>query len=98
MGAGARQAPILEPWARAEHPARPTTEGSAVSNIATLLDRNRAFAVDPSARGGMPRLPFIPNLNLYIVTCIDCRVDPAQVLSVKLSEALVQRNIGGRIT
>jgi carbonic anhydrase len=41
---------------------------------------------------------FIPNLNLYIVTCIDCRVDPAQVLGVRLGEALVQRNIGGRIT
>ena len=39
-----------------------------------------------------------PNLNLYIVTCIDCRVDPAQILGVKLGEALVQRNIGGRIT
>jgi carbonic anhydrase len=69
-----------------------------VSNIAPLLDRNRAFAGDPSTRQGMPRLPFIPNLNLYIVTCIDCRVDPAQILGVKLGEALVQRNIGGRIT
>jgi carbonic anhydrase len=69
-----------------------------LSNIAPLLDRNRAFAGDPGARQGMPRLPFIPNLNLYIVTCIDCRVDPAQVLGVKLGEALVQRNIGGRIT
>ena len=69
-----------------------------MSNIAPLLDRNRAFARDPGARRGMPRLPFIPNLNLYIVTCIDCRVDPAQVLGVKLGEALVQRNIGGRIT
>jgi carbonic anhydrase len=46
----------------------------------------------------MPRLPFIPNLNLYLVTCIDCRVDPAQILGVRLGEALVQRNIGGRIT
>jgi carbonic anhydrase len=69
-----------------------------MSNIAPLLDRNRAFASDPGARQGMPPLPFIPNLNLYIVTCIDCRVDPAQVLGVKLGEALVQRNIGGRIT
>jgi carbonic anhydrase len=75
-----------------------TTEGSALSNIAPLLDRNRAFASDPGARQGMPRLPFIPNLNLYIVTCIDCRVDPAQVLGIRLGEALVQRNIGGRIT
>jgi carbonic anhydrase len=68
-----------------------------LSNIAPLLDRNRAFASDPGARQGMPRLPFIPNLNLYIVTCIDPRVDPAQVLGVKLGDAVVQRNIGGRI-
>ena len=76
----------------------PTTEGYVLSNIAPLLDRNRAFAADPAARQDMPRLPFIPNLNLYIVTCIDCRVDPAQGLGVKFGEALVQRNIGGRIT
>jgi carbonic anhydrase len=69
-----------------------------LSNIAPLLDRNRTFAADPGARQGMPRLPFIPNLNLYIVTCIDPRVDPAQVLGIKLGEAIVQRNIGGRIT
>ena len=59
-------------------------------NIAPLLDRNRAFAADPGARQDMPALPFIPNLNLYIVTCIDCRVDPAQILGVRLGEALVQ--------
>jgi carbonic anhydrase len=46
-----------------------------VSNIAPLLDRNRAFASNPGARQNMPRLPFIPILNLYIVICIDCRVD-----------------------
>jgi carbonic anhydrase len=75
-----------------------TTEGKAVSNLAPLLDRNRAFASDPGARQGMPALPFIPNLNLYIVTCIDPRVDPVQVLGVRLGEAIVQRDIGGRIT
>jgi carbonic anhydrase len=69
-----------------------------LSNIAALLDRNRAFASDPGARQGMPRLPFIPHLNLYIVTCIDPRVDPAQILGVRLGEAIVQRDIGGRIT
>ena len=69
-----------------------------MSNIAPLLDRNRAFAADPSARAGMPRLPFIPHQNLYIVTCIDPRVDPAQILGVRLGEAIVQRDIGGRIT
>jgi len=69
-----------------------------LSNIAPLLDRNRAFADDPGARQGMPRLPFIPNQGLYIVTCIDPRVDPAQILGVRLGEAIVQRDIGGRIT
>ncbi|HEX3488211.1 MAG TPA: carbonic anhydrase [Streptosporangiaceae bacterium] len=69
-----------------------------MSNIAPLLQRNQAFASDPGARQGMPRRPFIPNLNLYIVTCIDPRVDPAQFLGVRLGEAIVQRDIGGRIT
>jgi carbonic anhydrase len=69
-----------------------------MSNIATLLDRNQAFAADAGARENMPPLPFIPRLNLYIVTCIDCRVDPAEILGIKLGEALVERNIGGRIT
>jgi carbonic anhydrase len=69
-----------------------------VTNLAPLLDRNQSFARDPGARRGMPPLPFVPNLNLYILTCIDCRVDPAQVLGLRLGEALVQRNIGGRVT
>jgi carbonic anhydrase len=69
-----------------------------MSNIAPLLQRNQAFASDPGARQGMPRLPFIPNQGLYIVTCIDPRVDPAQFLGVRLGEAIVQRDIGGRIT
>src|ERR1700722_18314502 len=68
-----------------------------MSNIAQLGDRNRAFAAT-DARRNVPALPFIPFLNLYIVTCIDCRVDPAETLGIKLGEALVERNIGGRIT
>jgi carbonic anhydrase len=68
-----------------------------MSNIAPLLDRNQAFA-STDARLNVPALPFIPFLSLYIVTCIDCRVDPAQTLGVRMGEALVERNIGGRIT
>ena len=68
-----------------------------MSNIAPLLDRNQAFA-RTDARLNVPALPFIPFLSLYIVTCIDCRVDPAQTLGVGMGEALVERNIGGRIT
>ena len=68
-----------------------------MSNIEPLLERNRAFA-GTDARRNLPALPFIPRQNLYIVICIDCRVDPAQILGVELGEALVQRNIGGRVT
>jgi carbonic anhydrase len=68
-----------------------------MSNIAPLLDRNQAFA-STDARLNVPALPFIPFLSLYIVTCIDCRVDPAQTLGVRMGEALVERNICGRIT
>jgi carbonic anhydrase len=68
-----------------------------MSNIASLADRNQAFAAT-DARQNVPALPFLPFLSLYIVTCLDCRVDPAQILGVRLGEALVERNIGGRVT
>jgi carbonic anhydrase len=68
-----------------------------MSNIAPLLERNRAFA-ETAARRNVPALPFIPRQSLYVVICIDCRVDPAQILGIELGEALVQRNIGGRVT
>jgi carbonic anhydrase len=67
-----------------------------MSNIEPLLDRNRHFA-STDARQNMP-IPFLPRLGLYILTCLDCRVDPALTLDFKLGEVLVQRNIGGRVT
>ena len=68
-----------------------------MTNIDHLLDRNRVFA-GTDARRDVPALPFLPRQGLYIVICIDCRVDPAQILGVELGDALVQRNIGGRVT
>jgi len=68
-----------------------------MSNLTRLLDRNRAFA-ETNARNDVPALPFLPRQGLYIVTCIDCRIDPAQVLGIELGDALVQRNVGGRVT
>jgi carbonic anhydrase len=67
-----------------------------MSNLAQLLDRNQAFA-RTDARQNMP-IAFLPRMKLYIVTCIDCRVDPAQTLGINLGEAVVERNIGGRVT
>jgi carbonic anhydrase len=47
----------------------------------------------------MPSLPqALPNVKAIIIGCADMRVDPAHVLGLKPGEAVVMRNIGGRIT
>jgi carbonic anhydrase len=68
-----------------------------MSNIESLLDRNRAFA-DSGAWRNTPRLPFLPFKNLYVISCIDPRADPADFLGLKFGEAIVARAVGGRIT
>jgi carbonic anhydrase len=67
------------------------------SNFSELLDRNRAFAAS-GAQDDVPAIPFIPFKQLYVITCIDPRVEPAAVLGARLGEAIVARNIGGRVT
>lgn len=68
-----------------------------MSTVSDLLERNRAFAAT-DAKTHVPAIPFIPNRQLYIVTCIDPRVDPAAILGLELGDAIVARNVGGRIT
>jgi carbonic anhydrase len=68
-----------------------------MSNIAALMERNRAFASSGTWRNA-PRLPFIPFKGLYVITCIDPRVDPAEFLGLKFAEAIVARTVGGRVT
>jgi carbonic anhydrase len=66
----------------------------------SIVRRNKAFAVQQSASGTlMPSLPrALPNVKAIIIGCADMRVDPAHVLGIKPGEAVVMRNIGGRIT
>jgi carbonic anhydrase len=64
------------------------------ANIDRALERNREFA---AARGHEGAVVF-PNLRLYVITCLDPRVDPAHVLGLGLSDAIVVRNVGGRVT
>jgi carbonic anhydrase len=59
-----------------------------------LVRRNRAFA----AGGAFVDLPFPTNQILRVIGCVDSRVDPADVLGLELGDAVVMRNIGGRIT
>jgi carbonic anhydrase len=68
-----------------------------MTNIDMLLERNRAFA-RTNARDRVPTIPFIPNRQTFVITCIDPRVDPAAVLGLQLGDAIVDRNVGGRVT
>ena len=63
-------------------------------SIASALERNRAFA----AAGGHEGAVVFPTLRLLVITCLDPRVDPAHFLGLGLSDAMVIRNVGGRVT
>ena len=64
------------------------------SNVDPALERNRAFA----AEGGHEGAVVFPKLRLFVVTCLDPRVDPAHFLGLGLGDAMVVRNVGGRVT
>jgi len=71
-----------------------------MSNLDRLLQRNKEFAAQQSAAGTlMPSLSrAMPQVKAIIIGCADMRADPAHVLGTKTGEAVVLRNIGGRIT
>jgi carbonic anhydrase len=71
-----------------------------MNSLESMLQRNRDFAAKESAAGTlMPSLPrALPNVKAIIIGCADMRVDPAHMLGIKPGEAVVIRNIGGRIT
>jgi carbonic anhydrase len=71
-----------------------------MNHFDSVLQRNIDFAAQQSAAGTlMPSLPrALPNVKAIIIGCADMRVDPAHVLGIKPGEAVVMRNIGGRIT
>ena len=58
-----------------------------------LLERNEQFA-----RAYTPAALAPPAAQLMVVTCLDHRVDPAIVLGLRLGDAPVIRNAGGRVT
>jgi carbonic anhydrase len=67
------------------------------SNFSTYIERNAQFAAT-DAKDHVPEIPFIPSKQLYLITCIDPRVDPAAIVGSELGDAIVARNVGGRVT
>ncbi len=78
----------------ADFPLTAPDAGAPPANIDAALERNRAFA----AAGGHEGAVVFPALRLYVITCLDPRVDPAHVLGLELSDAMVVRNVGGLVT
>ncbi len=71
-----------------------------MNHLGSFLERNQEFAAQQSAAGTlMPSLSSaLPKVKAVVIGCADMRVDPAHVLGIRPGEAVVMRNIGGRIT
>src|ERR1700757_1165680 len=63
-----------------------------------LLERNEQFARAYPPPALPPAAPPPPAVQLLVVPCLDHRVDPAIVLGLRLGDAPVIRNAGGRVT
>jgi carbonic anhydrase len=58
-----------------------------------LLEHNERFA-----RSYTPAPLGLPAAQVIVITCLDHRVDPAITLGLRLGDAAVLRNAGGRVT
>jgi carbonic anhydrase len=63
------------------------------SRMSPLLEHNEQFA-----RTYTPVPLGMPAAQVIVITCLDHRVDPAITLGLKLGDAPVLRNAGGRVT
>jgi carbonic anhydrase len=64
-----------------------------MTRMTLLLQRNERFA-----RTYTPMTLGPPTAQVVVVTCLDHRADPAIVLGLRLGDAPVIRNAGGRVT
>ena len=62
--------------------------------IDTLIQRNEAFAGSRFSAD----LKIMPSMKTMIIGCVDPRVDPFDIFGLVPGEAVVIRNVGGRIT
>ena len=71
-----------------------------MTTLEIFLERNKTFAAEQFAAASlMPSLPrALPKVKAIVIGCADMRVDPADVLGLEPGEAVVMRDIGGRVT
>ena len=64
-----------------------------MSFLETLTERNKNFVKSEFSSS----LKMIPSMKTIIVGCVDPRVDPVDIFNLNPGEAIVIRNVGGRI-
>jgi carbonic anhydrase len=62
--------------------------------FADLLEANRAFA----ANFGLSGFDGVAHAGVALVTCMDSRIDPLNMLGLTAGDAKIFRNPGGRVT
>src|SRR6185437_14580107 len=67
---------------------------STLDTLDMLVQRNHEFAAHRFVAG----LSMRPSLHTLIISCADPRVDPVHILGLEQGEAVVLRNVGGRVT
>ncbi|MFH9229368.1 carbonic anhydrase [Streptomyces lydicus] len=98
----AEEAAAIQDWRQLEVPVGvtggPDSEQERV--IVTMIDTNELAKRNAGfAHGGsFANLRLMPSGSLTVISCVDPRVDPSDVLGLKLGEAAVIRNVGGRVT
>jgi carbonic anhydrase len=75
----------------------PTSENQESVTVSVTEVLEKRNAVHAAKHPGVTP-PLDPTLRALVLTCADHRVDPAHVLGLELNEAVVFRNIGGRVT
>ncbi len=77
-----------------DHPPPTDTDPDAADILDELVRRNRDYAANAFTGYG----PIAPALRTIVVGCVDPRVDPAHILGLANTDAVVIRNVAGRIT
>lgn len=65
------------------------------TNVKEIFAANERYAADFGDKGS---LPHHPTRHFAVVTCMDCRLDPAKFAGLAEGEANVIRNAGGRVS
>ena len=71
-----------------------TRENLTMAHFDPLLERNKHFATTNAREGAS----IVAKHPVYVITCLDPRTDPSAFLELRLGDAIVVRNAGGRVS